>query len=149
LPRKAIDVVDHARVTLSSDGAATIRAQGDAAVISLAAGSVKVETSATAPGRTWVLARRFTFIDVGTSYTVTARASATELRVTEGTVEVWRQRRQLGVIFGPTGFWTSAEIPAPAPPRKSDAAVESPPPASTEPPAATPQPPPAAAPTKQ
>jgi RNA polymerase sigma factor (sigma-70 family) len=147
LPRATVDVVDHARVTLSSDGAATIRAQGDAAVISLAAGSVKVETAGSAPGRTWIHARRFTFIDAGTSYTVTARPRATELRVTDGSVEVWRQRRVLGVIFGPAGFWTSAEIPAPvaAPHRKSDAVVESPSPANTESPATPP--PPAAAPS--
>jgi DNA-directed RNA polymerase specialized sigma24 family protein len=123
LPRERVEIADHGRVTLS-DGAATIRTQGEAALIELATGTVSVETTVSEHGRTWVLAKPFTFIDVGTSYTVTTGPKSTELKVTDGSVEVWRHRRLLAVISGPAGAWTSADL-RPPPPRapKGDAGV--------------------------
>jgi hypothetical protein len=106
LPEGETDLLGEARVTVSSATRATGHVHGGASTIALAAGRVDLRVQARAPGRSFVVtAGSFRFVVVGTAFSVRRHGPEVFLEVSEGTVAVMRDRRQLAVVTA-AGSWT-------------------------------------------
>jgi hypothetical protein len=99
--------LDHARIHVSEDAQATAQVAPRGERIRVTRGRVDVDVAPGASGRIEVVAGAYTFVDVGTRFSVDKQPATTFLTVTEGVVDVRWNHRRVATLSGPQGFWRS------------------------------------------
>jgi len=129
LPTGATELSVGASVVLKDGAIATARSEGGNATILLEMGRIDLQVQPRAPGRSFtVQAGPFSFVVVGTAFSVSRQGERVTLDVREGRVAVVREGQQLASITA-GGSWTGqtqtedVTQPAAPPPRRPRAAA--------------------------